>query len=184
MSKIKIHQQCIFWGKKFRTFPVLDNLGRNSAHAKGKLFFSADLSKKPVHFAVIFRKRVKTDKIWATLLFSLISLIRKIFSAKRKEEIQSWKKWVCGWGGRSMFWLEYTLLKFILKVFLNIWICRASERCQQEKRKTINGEDILFAMTTLGFDNYVEPLKVYLTKYREVISRIKSLIVFSVVIND
>ena len=23
-------------------------------------------------------------------------------------------------------------------------------------------------MTTLGFDNYVEPLKVYLTKYREV----------------
>lgn len=45
---------------------------------------------------------------------------------------------------------------------------RASERCQQEKRKTINGEDILFAMTTLGFDNYIEPLKVYLTKYREV----------------
>lgn len=36
-----------------------------------------------------------------------------------------------------------------------------------EKRKTINGEDILFAMTTLGFDNYVEPLKVYLQKYRE-----------------
>jgi hypothetical protein len=29
-----------------------------------------------------------------------------------------------------------------------------------EKRKTINGEDILFAMSTLGFDNYVEPLKV------------------------
>lgn len=37
-----------------------------------------------------------------------------------------------------------------------------------EKRKTINGEDILFAMTTLGFDNYVEPLKLYLQKYREV----------------
>lgn len=36
-----------------------------------------------------------------------------------------------------------------------------------EKRKTINGEDILFAMTTLGFDNYVEPLKLYLQKYRE-----------------
>lgn len=37
-----------------------------------------------------------------------------------------------------------------------------------EKRKTINGEDILVAMSTLGFDNYVEPLKVYLQKYREV----------------
>ena len=45
---------------------------------------------------------------------------------------------------------------------------RASERCHQEKRKTINGEDILFAMSTLGFDNYVEPLKAYLQKYREV----------------
>ena len=37
-----------------------------------------------------------------------------------------------------------------------------------EKRKTINGEDILFAMTNLGFDNYVDPLKLYLQKYREV----------------
>ena len=40
-------------------------------------------------------------------------------------------------------------------------------RCQAEKRKTINGEDILFAMSTLGLDNYVEPLKLYLQKYRE-----------------
>lgn len=45
---------------------------------------------------------------------------------------------------------------------------RASERCHQEKRKTINGEDILYAMSTLGFDPYVEPLKIYLQKYREV----------------
>ncbi|KAH7948352.1 hypothetical protein HPB52_020788 [Rhipicephalus sanguineus] len=44
----------------------------------------------------------------------------------------------------------------------------ASDRCHQEKRKTINGEDILFAMSTLGFDNYIEPLKLYLQKYREV----------------
>ena len=43
----------------------------------------------------------------------------------------------------------------------------ASDKCQQEKRKTINGEDILWAMSTLGFDKYVEPLKVYLAKYRE-----------------
>ncbi|KAH6606531.1 ccaat-binding subunit hap3 [Trichoderma cornu-damae] len=43
----------------------------------------------------------------------------------------------------------------------------ASEKCQQEKRKTVNGEDILFAMTSLGFENYAEALKVYLSKYRE-----------------
>lgn len=44
----------------------------------------------------------------------------------------------------------------------------ASEKCQQEKRKTVNGEDILFAMTSLGFENYAEALKIYLTKFREV----------------
>lgn len=51
--------------------------------------------------------------------------------------------------------------------FISFITSEASERCQQEKRKTINGEDILFAMTTLGFDQYVEPLKIYLQKYRD-----------------
>lgn len=37
-----------------------------------------------------------------------------------------------------------------------------------EKRKTINGEDILTSMRALGFDNYEEVLKIYLAKYREV----------------
>ncbi|KAJ7998018.1 hypothetical protein DPEC_G00218190 [Dallia pectoralis] len=51
--------------------------------------------------------------------------------------------------------------------FLSFITSEASERCHQEKRKTINGEDILFAMSTLGFDMYVEPLKLYLQKFRE-----------------
>ena len=34
----------------------------------------------------------------------------------------------------------------------------------------MNGEDILFAMTSLGFENYAEALKIYLSKYREVSS--------------
>jgi len=51
--------------------------------------------------------------------------------------------------------------------FISFITSEASERCHQEKRKTINGEDILFAMSTLGFDNYVEPLKSHLQKYRE-----------------
>jgi hypothetical protein len=44
----------------------------------------------------------------------------------------------------------------------------ASDKCHEQKRKTVNGEDILFAMSSLGFDNYAEALKIYLTKYREV----------------
>uniref|UniRef100_A0AAV2IQ64 Nuclear transcription factor Y subunit beta n=1 Tax=Knipowitschia caucasica TaxID=637954 RepID=A0AAV2IQ64_KNICA len=51
--------------------------------------------------------------------------------------------------------------------FISFITSEASERCHQEKRKTINGEDILFAMSTLGFDMYVEPLKLYLQKFRE-----------------
>lgn len=50
------------------------------------------------------------------------------------------------------------------------WWCRASEKCQREKRKTINGDDLLWAMATLGFEEYIEPLKLYLQKYREVIA--------------
>ncbi|CAN4116983.1 unnamed protein product [Withania somnifera] len=37
----------------------------------------------------------------------------------------------------------------------------------EEKRKTINGDDLLWAMATLGFEDYIEPLKVYLARYRE-----------------
>lgn len=47
-------------------------------------------------------------------------------------------------------------------------IYRASDKCQREKRKTINGDDLLWAMATLGFEDYIDPLKIYLTRYREV----------------
>lgn len=47
------------------------------------------------------------------------------------------------------------------------WITAdASDKCQDEKRKTISGEDIITSMNTLGFDDYIEPLRVYLAKYR------------------
>lgn len=45
---------------------------------------------------------------------------------------------------------------------------RASDKCQREKRKTINGDDLLWAMATLGFEDYLDPLKIYLARYREV----------------
>ena len=51
--------------------------------------------------------------------------------------------------------------------FVSFVTSEASDRCHQEKRKTINGEDLLFAMSTLGFDSYVEPLKIFLSKYRD-----------------
>jgi hypothetical protein len=51
--------------------------------------------------------------------------------------------------------------------FISFITSEASDRCQQEKRKTINGEDLLWAMGTLGFDDYSPPLKTYLAKYRQ-----------------
>ncbi|XP_039124465.1 nuclear transcription factor Y subunit B-3-like [Dioscorea cayenensis subsp. rotundata] len=51
--------------------------------------------------------------------------------------------------------------------FISFITGEASDKCQREKRKTINGDDLLSAMTALGFDNYVAPLKIYLNKYRE-----------------
>lgn len=53
--------------------------------------------------------------------------------------------------------------------FVSFVTSEASDKCQREKRKTINGDDILWAMSTLGFDKYIEPLKVYLARYRETI---------------
>ncbi|ODQ68307.1 histone-fold-containing protein [Nadsonia fulvescens var. elongata DSM 6958] len=51
--------------------------------------------------------------------------------------------------------------------FISFITSEASERCSAEKRKTVNGEDILYAMVSLGFENYAEALKIYLAKYRE-----------------
>lgn len=51
--------------------------------------------------------------------------------------------------------------------FISFITSEASDKCQREKRKTINGDDLLWAMDTLGFEEYVEPLKIYLQKYKE-----------------
>ncbi|KAG8085873.1 hypothetical protein GUJ93_ZPchr0010g10290 [Zizania palustris] len=51
--------------------------------------------------------------------------------------------------------------------FISFITSEASDKCQREKRKTINGDDLLWAMATLGFEDYIEPLKVYLQKFRE-----------------
>ncbi|XP_022846684.1 nuclear transcription factor Y subunit B-1-like isoform X2 [Olea europaea var. sylvestris] len=51
--------------------------------------------------------------------------------------------------------------------FISFITSEASDKCQREKRKTINGDDLLWAMVTLGFEDYIDPLKVYLARYRE-----------------
>ncbi|KAI5680411.1 hypothetical protein M9H77_01638 [Catharanthus roseus] len=51
--------------------------------------------------------------------------------------------------------------------FISFVTGEASDKCHKEKRKTVNGDDICWALGSLGFDDYAEPLKIYLHKYRE-----------------
>ena len=52
--------------------------------------------------------------------------------------------------------------------FISFITSEAAEKCQMEKRKTIGGEDILYAMSMLGFENYEQTLKIHLAKLRQV----------------
>jgi histone H3/H4 len=51
--------------------------------------------------------------------------------------------------------------------FISFITSEAGEKCLAERRKTLNGEDILFSLSSMGFDNYSDVLSVYLNKYRE-----------------
>ncbi|KAL3827850.1 hypothetical protein ACJIZ3_016652 [Penstemon smallii] len=51
--------------------------------------------------------------------------------------------------------------------FISFVTGEASDKCHKEKRKTVNGDDICWALGSLGFDDYSEPLKRYLSKFRE-----------------
>jgi nuclear transcription Y subunit beta len=51
--------------------------------------------------------------------------------------------------------------------FISFITSEASDKCKEEKRKTINGDDIICAMQTLGFDRYLPALQIYLKKFRE-----------------
>ncbi|KAL5654441.1 hypothetical protein ACJX0J_033760, partial [Zea mays] len=45
-------------------------------------------------------------------------------------------------------------------------VTSASDKCVKERRKT-NDDDIIWSLGTLGFEEYVEPVKIYLNNYRE-----------------
>ncbi|KAI0986262.1 hypothetical protein GJ496_011763 [Pomphorhynchus laevis] len=60
--------------------------------------------------------------------------------------------------------------------FISFIASEAADRCQREKRKTINGEDLIFALQELGFDYYFDPIRAFLHKYRELVQESKPLV--------
>ncbi|KAK3417907.1 hypothetical protein EUGRSUZ_H03892 [Eucalyptus grandis] len=52
--------------------------------------------------------------------------------------------------------------------FISFVTSEASDKCRKERRKTVNGDDICWAMQALGFDDYASALRRYLHRYREI----------------
>jgi histone H3/H4 len=44
----------------------------------------------------------------------------------------------------------------------------AVEECRRDKRTTVTGDDLILAFKSLGFDDYVGPLTLYLHRYRKI----------------
>jgi nuclear transcription Y subunit beta len=77
------------------------------------------------------------------------------------------RTWCSSLQSESMHVLWNDACVRVVKEAVHVVCYRASDKCQQEKRKTINGDDVIWAMSALGFDNYIDPLRAYLQKYRE-----------------
>ncbi|XP_054778123.1 transcriptional activator hap3-like [Prosopis cineraria] len=54
-----------------------------------------------------------------------------------------------------------------LTEFVAFITSEAAEKCNNDNRFMLTGDDIVWALARLGFDNYVEPLQIYLHRYRE-----------------
>ncbi|KAF8723764.1 hypothetical protein HU200_021740 [Digitaria exilis] len=51
--------------------------------------------------------------------------------------------------------------------FISFITGEANERCHKDHRKTLTAEDIVWAMTNLGFEDYVGPLEAFLHRMRD-----------------
>ncbi|EYU29390.1 hypothetical protein MIMGU_mgv1a023473mg, partial [Erythranthe guttata] len=50
--------------------------------------------------------------------------------------------------------------------FINFITAEANNICHRDYRRTVTPEDVLAAMASLGFGDYIEPLIVFLNKHR------------------
>ena len=51
--------------------------------------------------------------------------------------------------------------------FISFITSEACEKCMNDKRRTINGNDLIYAMRQLGFERYLENIQLYYDKYQE-----------------
>ncbi|XP_047339285.1 nuclear transcription factor Y subunit B-4-like [Impatiens glandulifera] len=51
--------------------------------------------------------------------------------------------------------------------FISFVTEEASDKCHKENRRTLNGDDVCWALSSLGFDDYGEAMEKYMHRYRE-----------------
>ena len=54
-------------------------------------------------------------------------------------------------------------------MFIHSFCTLRIDKCLAEKRKTVNGDDLMYGLNMLGFSCYEGPLKLYLDKYRDTV---------------
>ena len=59
-----------------------------------------------------------------------------------------------------------TTTQLCVSDFMGIITTEAVEKCNEESRRIISGEDLIWAMGRLGFEDYVGPLSLLLQNYR------------------
>ena len=59
--------------------------------------------------------------------------------------------------------------------FISFITSEACEKCINDKRRTINGNDLIYAMRQLGFERYLENIQLYYDKYQETAKKISDM---------
>lgn len=62
------------------------------------------------------------------------------------------------------------LMQACVQEFITFITCEAQERADSQRRSTLNGDDILHALSVLGFEEYEKLGRVWLSRYRVVSS--------------
>ena len=58
--------------------------------------------------------------------------------------------------------------------FISFITWEACEKCKLDKRKTISGDDVLYALNILGYEKYMQCLNLFVASFREIESKTKS----------
>ncbi|EYU44067.1 hypothetical protein MIMGU_mgv1a025471mg, partial [Erythranthe guttata] len=58
------------------------------------------------------------------------------------------------------------IIQECLSEFISFVTSETNKMTHREYKKTINPEDVIAVIASLGFDDYVEPVTVFLNKYR------------------